>query len=137
MRGNSFERSIFLDSIGVKLGEDRWRISPRTFISDCGNAEQIEERIKKFKNLIDEKPAPHWELLFERAKKRAGYFDKKNVEASVFFLNEDRELIEELLNDSALSACAYRAEGGFLIVPEKLKRRFKDFLLEHGIAYFS
>jgi hypothetical protein len=59
VKGSSFERSLYLDSIGDKLGEDRWRISPRSFIAGCADTQDIEERISTFKRLIDPNPAPH------------------------------------------------------------------------------
>ncbi|MDR0550772.1 MAG: hypothetical protein LBG72_02005 [Spirochaetaceae bacterium] len=135
VRGFSFERTLFLDSIGEKLGEDRWRISPRSFIADCASRQDIETRITKFKRLIDKTPAPHWEALFSRSLERAGLFNKNIVPATVYFLGDNRALIEELLADPALSGCAFRAEGRMLIVPEKYKRKFLDFLAAHGVVY--
>ncbi|MDR2467975.1 MAG: hypothetical protein LBD22_03345 [Spirochaetaceae bacterium] len=136
VQGKSFERSLYLDSIGVRLGEDRWRISKCSFIAGCQTKTEIEARIKKFKKLIDAKPAAHWEAFFNNALNRAGFFNKCNVPATVYQLGNDRELIEELLNDSALSSCALRAEGQMLVVPDKHKKKFLKILAEHGIAHF-
>ncbi|MDR0527587.1 MAG: hypothetical protein LBG79_07235 [Spirochaetaceae bacterium] len=136
VRGKSFERSLFLDEIGIKLGEDRWRISPRSFISGCTDITQIEERIKKFKRLIDVQSMPHWEQLFSKIMRRANFSKTAITQATVFKLGEDRELLEELFADPAFSSCALRAEGLHIIVPDKHKKKFLDLLAEHGVAYF-
>jgi hypothetical protein len=135
VRGSSFERTLYLDAIGERLGEDRWRVSPRSFIAGCAGKEDIAERISKFKRLIDKNPAPHWEALFSRALERAGFLNRNIVPATVYYLGDNRSLIEELLNDPSLGACALRAEGRMLVVPDKYRRKFLDFLAEHGIVY--
>jgi hypothetical protein len=137
VQGNSLERTVYLDKIGQKLGEDRWRISPASFIQGCGDKIQIEDRIKRFKDLIDPDPAPHWKELFHLVLSRAGVFDPRRTDALVYSLPEDPELAAELLGDPELKGIALRAEGGFLVVPAKNQRKFFARLSEHGIAHFS
>jgi hypothetical protein len=134
VRGFSFERTLYLDAIGEKLGENRWRVSPRSFIAGCTDKKDIAERISKFKRLIDKNPAPHWEALFSRTLERAGFLNRNIVPATVYAAGDDRSLIEELLNDPALRSCALRAEGQMLVVPDKYKRKFLDFLADHGVV---
>ena len=137
VRGNSLERTLFLDKIGQKLGENRWRVSPASFIAGCRDKNQIQERITRFKTLIDPKPAPHWEALFKKTLARAGIFDGLRSNALVYTLPEDREITEELLRDPALKTMAFRAEGRMLIVPARSLSKFTAFLGEHGIASFD
>jgi hypothetical protein len=136
VKGSSLERKLYLDRIGVKLGEDRWRVSPASFISGCVNKHQIVDRIKRFKALIDSKPAPHWTQLFEKLLTRAGLFDTPCDDVLVYNLPEDRESSEELLRDPALKHLAFRAEGRLLVVPAGKERAFFALLAEHGIAHF-
>ncbi|MDR3342230.1 MAG: hypothetical protein LBT14_05480 [Treponema sp.] len=136
VKGNSLERTVYLDKIGQKLGEDRWRISPASFIAGCTNKKQIEERVERFKALIDKNPAPHWERLFNQTLSRAGIFDTRRLDATVYTLPEDRELAGELLHDPALRAIALRAEGRSLVIPAENQRKFFALLEDHGIAHF-
>jgi len=136
VQGDSLERTVYLDKIGVKLGEDRWRISPASFISGCESKKQIEDRIARFKGLIDPAPAPHWLELFDRAVIRAGLFGRYRNDVLVYNLPEDRKVTEELLLDTQLKGIAFRAEGGMLIVPSRNQKRFLALLSEHGIASF-
>jgi hypothetical protein len=128
---------VYLDRIGVKLGENRWRISPASFIAGCEDKRQIEDRVTRFKSLIDPAPAPHWEALFDKVLSRAGLFDDRRAEVVVYQLPDDRPLAEELLSDPALKPIALRAEGKLLVVPAKNYRKFLAFLTDHGISSFS
>jgi hypothetical protein len=141
VRGKSLERTIFLDRIGEKLGTDRWRINPSTFISGCENRAQIEERIKKFHDLIEENPAPHWEKLFKTVLERTTFLDNQHFSAIVYRLPFDtparREASTELLADPELRGIAMRAEGGLLVIPYLNEKRFYALLAAHGIAHFE
>jgi len=136
VQGKSLERTVYLDRIGIKLGEDRWRVSPASFISGCETKKQIEDRIERFKKLIDPAPAPHWLELFDKALTRAGLFGHYRSDVLVYNLGENRKIAEELLRDPELKSIAFRAEGGMLIVPAKNQKKFLALLSEHGIASF-
>ncbi|MDR1058199.1 MAG: hypothetical protein LBL43_01500 [Treponema sp.] len=136
VRGESLERKVYLDKIGRKLGEDRWRISPASFLAGCAHKKDIEDRIERFRALIDPDPAPHWLGLFEKLRSRTGLFDAPEEDYLVFRLPGDRALTEELLADRELAAVVLRAEGRLLIVPAKHEKKFFALLGEHGIARF-
>ena len=132
VRGYSYEHTVFLNSIGIKLGDDRWRISPHSFIANCSTEKDITFRIEKFKQLIDANPPPHWERLFSRVLGRANWMRTNAVPAKVYHIGSDLDFAEEILKDPALSACSFRAEGRMLVVPDTLERKFFEFMAEHG-----
>jgi hypothetical protein len=134
VQGNSLERTVFLDRIGEKLGADRWRISPASFIEGCVSKNQIIDRVNRFKRLIDGNPSPHWLDLFKKVTERAGLFDANRLEALVFTLPDDQEVNRELLEDPDLRKIAMRAEGRLLVVPLKNQKKFLGLLSRHGIA---
>jgi len=136
VQGNSMERRLYLDKIGQRLGEDRWRISPASFITGCINKRQIAERIDRFKLLIDPEPAPHWEQLFKKVIDRAGLFDSRRTDILIYDLPEDRELLEELLRDPEIKRIVRRVEGRMLAIIAKDQPKFHALLSEHGIAHF-
>jgi hypothetical protein len=136
VQGKSLERTVYLDRIGVKLGEDRWRVSPASFIAGCETPKQIDDRIARFKTLIDPAPAPHWLELFDKVVSRVGLFSHRRTDVLVYDLPEDRKVTEELLRDPELKNIALRAEGGLLVVPAKNYKKFLVLLNEHGIVGF-
>ncbi|MDR0760337.1 MAG: hypothetical protein LBF74_09560 [Treponema sp.] len=137
VQGNSLERTIYLDKIGRKLGSNRWRISPDSFIAGCSEKKHIEERVAKFKALIDPNPAPHWLTLFEKTINRAGLFDYSLSGQLIYQLPADRSLSEELLGDPELRSLIHRAEGGLIVIPEKNLKKFQALLNAHGIVVFG
>jgi hypothetical protein len=137
VQGTSLERTVYLDKIGRKLGQNRWRISPDSFIAGCIDKKQIEERVAKFKALIDPDPAPHWGVLFEKAVNRSGLFDESLNDMLVYRLPPDLTVAEELLRDTEFRALVHRAEGGLFVVPDKNRKKFFAVLYKHGIAVFK
>jgi hypothetical protein len=149
VQGNSLERTVYLDKIGRRLGGQaergssaesgagRWRVSPDSFIAGCTDTKQIEDRISRFKALIDPSPAPHWLALFEKVVNRAGLFDKPLDDMLIYSLAPYRDIAEELLHDAELRSLVHRAEGGLLLVPEKNRKKFFALLNAHGIAVFG
>ncbi|GHT89404.1 hypothetical protein FACS1894137_18570 [Spirochaetia bacterium] len=135
VRGKSLERKGYLDLIGRKLGEDRWRISAGSFIAGCAHKTEIEERIASFRRLIAAAPSPHWEALFKKLCSRAGLFDEKRTDIQVYRLPKEKDLREELLSDPILKTIALRCEGNLLVVPLDKMQQFSAFLAEHGIAW--
>jgi hypothetical protein len=137
VQGSSLERTVYLDKIGRKLGPDRWRISPDSFIAGCVNKKQIEDRITKFRDLIDPDPAPHWSALFEKTLNRAGLFDAALGNLLVYSLPSDQTITEELLRDTEFRSLVCRAERGMIIVPGENRKKFFAALNKHGIAVFA
>jgi len=137
VQGNSLERKVYLDKVGQRLGEDRWRISPASFIAGCTNTKQIAERVERFKALIDPDPAPHWEQLFKKVINVAGLFSKSRPDMLVYDLPSNQEITEELLRDPELKRIARRVEGRMLAVSSKDQKKFFALLNEHGIAHFG
>jgi hypothetical protein len=136
VQGSSLERTVYLDKIGRKLGPARWRISPDSFIAGCVNKKQIEDRVTKFRDLIDPSPAPHWSALFEKAVTRSGLFDETLNNLLVYRLPSDQTIAEELLRDAEFRSLVCRAEGGLLIVSGENRKKFIAVLNKHGIAVF-
>ncbi|MDR0562042.1 MAG: hypothetical protein LBG73_05070 [Spirochaetaceae bacterium] len=136
VQGDSLERRVYLDKIGQPLGEDRWRISPASFIAGCINLRQISERIERFKLLIDPNPAPHWEELFKKVLGRAALFDQSRTDMLVYDLPADPETAEEILRDPEIRRITRRVEGRLLALHVKDQRAFYLLLSEHGIAHF-
>jgi len=134
IQGESLEHTLYLDMIGERLGEKRWKVRPETFVSGCTNQLQIQERIERFKSLIDAEPAPHWQDLFNKTLSRAGLFEKFKVEGVIYKLPPDRELLQELFSDDEIKNLAFRAEGSMIVVLKKDERRFLAALQNHAIT---
>ncbi|SIQ41898.1 hypothetical protein SAMN05920897_108132 [Alkalispirochaeta americana] len=131
LKGTSLERRLFLDDIGEKLGEDRYRITPGSFIGKCTSTADIRERIDLFHHLIDQEPAPHWESFFVNLLERARAFSD-HEECTLFSLPDDPDLRRLLSTDRKLSSMAFRAEKGHLAVPKSQIKKFLKLIQDAG-----
>lgn len=131
-RGHSLECKVFLDRIGVPIGEDRFRVTEASFIRDCSSVEDIEHRVSEFQRLIAQDPAPHWGELFSRVKERSRLFDREEL-CVMIQLPEDRELRRLFLEDKKFSSLVVRAEGGRIVVKQQNYKKLRKALEGYGV----
>ena len=136
VQGNSLEHKLYLDKIGQRLGENRWKISPASLINGCINKKQITDRIEKFRSLIDPNPAAHWEQLFLKVIDRINLFEKPRSDMLIYDLPENPEIAEELLRNPEFKKIIKRMEGKMLAIAAKDQKKFFALLNEHGITHF-
>ncbi len=124
-KGKSLERRLYLDDIGEKLGEERYRISAGSFIKNCMGERDIQERIERFYQLIEADPADHWRVFFDDIMQRAHSFSSRS-DCVLFSLPDDPELRRLLSTDQKISGLIVRAEGNRIAVESRqLKKFFK------------
>jgi hypothetical protein len=134
LRGESLERRVFLDTIGIKIGGERWTVNAASFVGGCKEKAQVTERIKKFRTLIDNHPAKHWEALFAHIEKNAGAVDERTDEFRVYQINTDKETRASLVNDATFRRMARLAEENLILVRESDRLKFLSFLANRGIG---
>lgn len=130
-KGASLERRLFLETIGLKLGSERYRITEASFVAGCSTTADIETRIQDFKRLIAEQPAEHWQRLFSRALSKAASFARPEP-AYLFRMPKDMEVRALFLAARSLDSLYIRAEGGLIIVPKSGYRKFTKAAQEIG-----
>ena len=131
-RGQSLECKVFLERIGDPIGEDRFRVTEASFIRECRNEEDIENRIGEFHRLIAKDPAGHWGELFSRVRKRARLFEDEEP-CIMIQLPEERALRRLFLEDKKLSSLVVRAEGGRIVVKRENYKKLRKALEAYGV----
>jgi hypothetical protein len=134
LRGKSLERRVFLDKIGVKIGEERWTVNAASFASGCTQTGEITERIKKFYVLVDEHPAEHWEIFFNQIEKNAGAIKERTDDFLVYHIDMDRETRAELMSDAEFRRVARFAEDDLVLVLRSNRQKFLSILASRGIG---
>jgi hypothetical protein len=137
LRGESIERQVFLDKIGIKIGAERWTINASSFLSGCMGKADIVERIRKFHSLVDETPAEHWESFFYRLRRNAGILEEKTGEFLVYRFSPDKETRATLLNNSEFRRVARFAEENLILVEKGDRQKFLSLLTSLGISVFA
>jgi hypothetical protein len=134
LHGQSHERQVFLDKIGVKIGKERWTINAASFASGCTEKTEITERVKKFHALVDEHPAEHWEAFFARIEKNAGAVTEKTGNFLIYHIDMDKETRISLMRDAEFHRIARFAEDNFVLVPKSNRQKFLSLLASRGIG---
>lgn len=130
-KGHSLERRLYLESIGDRLGTDRYRITEASFVRGCEAKVQIEARIRKFKTLIEPAPSPRWNGFFAAVLSRASLFSDPEP-ALLFSLPDDPAVKRYLAEEPRLRGLAVKAEGNRVVVRQQDHRKFLKILAEGG-----
>lgn len=131
-RGHSLECRVFLEQIGDPIGEDRFRVTEASFARDCENDKALGRRVDEFHRLISPEPAPHWEELFARVRRRAQLFNTQQS-CVMIQLPDDPTLRRLFLEDKTLSSLVVRAEGGRIVVVQENYPKLRKALEAHGV----
>ncbi|HKL87100.1 MAG TPA: hypothetical protein VJ861_12275 [Treponemataceae bacterium] len=132
-RGKSLERRLYLEQIGERMGDERFRVSEASFIRDCTKKSEIESRIQQFKKLINPQPSPRWEDLFSTVLARSGLFSNP-YDCYLFTLPSDPRIKEVFTQDIRLRSLTIRAEGNRLVIYRNDYKRFLKILSEYGFT---
>jgi hypothetical protein len=134
LRGKSLERQVFLDKIGVRIGEERWTINAASFASGCTEKNEITERIKKFHALVDEHPAAHWKAFFTQIERNAGAITEKTDAFLVYHIDMNRETRASLMSNPEFRRLARFAEDNLVLVKKGSRSKFLSILADCGIG---
>lgn len=122
-KGQSLERKLFLESVGTKLGDERYRVTETSFSAGCKNVMDIETRVQNFKRLITAEPPELWQRIFAKALTKARTFVRPKS-AYAFQLPPDQEFRREFLAYRTLDKLYLKGEGGVIVVMEKDYQKF-------------
>lgn len=130
-KGISLERRLFLDQIGIPLGEERYRVTEASFIKGCTSPAEILKRIEKFKLLIDAEPSPRWVQFFTSVERRSTLFCH-GEEVLLYTFPDDPEIRRMFATDPAFKKLLIRAEDNKVVVRKGNRKAFQKLLMEHG-----
>jgi hypothetical protein len=130
-KGISLERRLFLDQIGIPLGEERYRVTEASFIKGCTSPAEILKRIEKFKLLIDAEPSPRWVQFFTSVERRSTLFCH-GEEVLLYTFPDDPEIRRMFATDPAFKKLLIRAEDNKVVVRKGNQKAFPKAPDEHG-----
>lgn len=131
IKGKSLERRLFLDQIGIPLGQERYRITEASFIRGCTSSSEILHRIKKFKLIIDAEPSARWLQFFQSVERRSSLF-AHGEQVLLYSFPDDPEIRRMFSTDPAFKKLVIRAENNNVVVRKANQKAFQKLLMEHG-----
>lgn len=128
----SLRSRLFMETIGTRLGADRYHITEESLTRDCKSAEEMQTRVMRIRELADSGLPPAWERRLEKALARMNSFGLPE-RALVFQLPPDPELFSLFDPRGGLAHLCWKAEGGRIVVPEAGLEAFAKALSLRGI----
>ncbi len=130
-KGESLEKRLFLDRIGTRLGDERYRVTDASFIAGCHTQEEIAARATRFGELVGTDIPPLWKRFLDGILKKSRVFALPQ-KAFIFTLPDDPEFRQAFRIDPVLKSLAIKAEGGRVAVPAGDFARLAKALEDRG-----
>lgn len=124
---------LFLESLSEKLSENKYKVTFSTFINGCNSIEDIENRIKTFRNEISNTPTPIWSDFFNKVVENADSL-KKEENIEVFKIKNNR-IIDILTTDILIKNYIYKVEDYRIAIKSENMPSVKKRLAEFGFLF--
>lgn len=129
--GNPYEG--LLRDIAVPIGNNRFRISPESFLKRCSTKSDVEEKTRFFHDYICADPPAVWKDFFETLARRCRPLKTEKKDYLVYKLDPaDDELTGLICSDPQLKDIVVRAEGYRILVPSDKRNAFVSRLKTFG-----
>ncbi|MBN2092090.1 hypothetical protein JW964_20900 [candidate division KSB1 bacterium] len=131
LEGENSIKRIILEKLGEKINTNCYRITSKSFLSDCRTREDIQKKIELFKKNISNKPAPIWQDFFQQIEEKINPL-KFRDDLLVFQINPNNQLLQLLVKDEILKNCILKAENYNILIEQKNFNKIKKRLEEFG-----
>lgn len=116
--GDGPMKSMFLEQVGYKIGFNKFKLDYQSLLRNVNNIDDLNKRIKDFKNKISNNLPPVWQDFFAELERKVNSVIPAK-EMRVFKLKEDKELINIVAKDEILRKHIFKAEGFYMLVQEE------------------
>ena len=121
-----------LSAYSEKLGDTRYKVSAESFLKDCKNRKEIENKVALFKAIINGSVPTIWERFFKELLTNASAVKINKFLQTYSLPEEDKELHKIVAQDTTLKQLVLKAEGFNLLVPNENISKFKTRMKELG-----
>lgn len=132
--GEAPVKVLFLESIGIKVTENKFKITQESFLRKSFSKKDILEKIGEFKKKIQNELPDNWKEFFEEILKKMEYVQLV-PEYKVLKLEQNKDLIALITKDSVLSKMILKAENFHILIKENDIERFSEILKENGYFF--
>lgn len=124
-------KRLLLESVGKRINKSSYMVDYKSFLKDCSNNHDVENRIDYFRTHISKSPPEIWEIFFKSVLARMQPLEMVK-DMHVFKVKPDRELISLLTTDAVLKKYVIRAENYHLLVKKQHYSTVKKRLAQLG-----
>lgn len=125
---------VMLTNYAEKLANNRYRVTNTSFLKDCKNRKDIENKIALFKNTIGRKLPPFWEKHFSELLSNAKAI-KQQSQITTYLLPTDRKELHRIIaQDTILKQIVLKAENYYILIANSDVSKFKSRMKELGFV---
>ncbi len=123
---------VMLANYTEKLAINRYRVTNTSFLKDCKNKKDVENKIALFKNTIGKKLPPFWENYFAEFLSNSKAIKQQN-QITILQLPADRKELHRLVaQDAILKQIVLKAENYYILIANTNVAKFKSRMKELG-----
>ncbi|MDI6735420.1 MAG: hypothetical protein QME42_04365 [bacterium] len=131
LQGKDMLKSLILEKIADRLGDNYYRVDYHSFLKDCLSKRDIQQKVIFFKEQICSNPSPIWQDFLDEVLKRVNPL--KGVPGMrVYKLAQDKGLISLIARDEVLKNYILKAEDYHLLVDANSLGKVKKRLVTAG-----
>ena len=129
--GNPYEG--LLNDTSVPVGNNRFQMSPESFLKNCKTSKDVKEKIAFFKEYVCAEPPAVWREFFKTIERRCNPLKEDMTEYYVYQVDpSDTGLVDIITTDMLLKDIVIRAEGFRILVPYAKRTSFVNRLKTYG-----
>lgn len=132
--GDSPVKVLFLESIGIKIADNKFKITQESFLKKVSSKKNLFEKIDEFKKKIQSDFNDLWKKFFEELLKKMESVQFM-PEYRVLKLEQDKNLINIITKDRRLSNIILKAENFHILIKEEDIEKLVDVLKENGYFF--
>jgi len=131
LSGEDPVKRLALESVGKKITTYSYLVDYQSFLNNCSNRKDVENKINYFRTHISKNPPKIWEAFFQSLLAR---MEPLEIVKNMYILKvkQDKDLIALLTTDPVLKKHVIKAENYHLIVPRRQYPTVKKRLAQFG-----
>lgn len=129
--GDSPIKILFLESIGVKVSTNKYKITEDSFLKKIKSKEDFYQKIDEFKEKISSDFSEIWKEFFTKLERKMNSIEIVE-DYKVLKLNKDKELVDFILKNEAIKKIILKAEEFHILIKKENFEKFLEILKEKG-----
>ena len=132
--GNMAIIDVMLANYCEKMSSTRYKVTPQSFLKDCKNKKEVENKITLFKKTVNTTIPTFWSHFFKQLVVNSSII-KINKTVQTYSLPADEKDLHKLVaQDNVLKQFVLKGEGFNLLVPNDSLPKFKSRMKELGFV---
>lgn len=132
--GDSPIKVLFLESIGIRIADNKFKITQESFLKKVTSKKVLLEKIDEFKKKINYDLNDLWKKFFKELLDKMEYVQLV-PEYRVLKLEQDKTLINIITKDRRLSNIILKAENFHILIKEENIEKLAEILKENGYFF--